>query len=260
MKFGLILKTLAASVILAFTASSAQAASFSLTGTVRDFQDTHPDFEIFAKGKPGGFDPGIVAVDLGADKKPVYAGLAGNPTTSGQANFDQWYRDVPGVNLSKDHSITLEDLDGDGIFTYASDSFFPINNELFGNQGRSQNYHFTYEINSQFTYNGGETFQFTGDDDVFLFINDKLVIDLGGVHQSLSQTVNLDDLGLTVGEKYDLDFFFAERQTVASNLRIDTSIILEQKAVPEPATISLLSLAVLGIGFTQSRRKQATKI
>ncbi|HLO84712.1 MAG TPA: fibro-slime domain-containing protein [Nostocaceae cyanobacterium] len=260
MKFSLLLKTLTATAILAFTASSAQAASFTLTGTVRDFKDTHPDFEILRKGKVGGLDTGIVNTLLGADGKPVYAGLAGNPTTSGKANFDQWYRDVPGVNTSKQYNITLQDPDKDGTFTYASSSFFPIDNELFGNQGRPHNYHFTYEINSKFTYKGNEFFTFTGDDDVWVFIDGKLAIDLGGVHPALSRSVNLNTLGLTVGKTYNLDFFFAERQTVGSNLRIDTNVDLRTKGVPEPAAISLFSLAFLGAGFTQSRRRQLAKV
>jgi hypothetical protein len=74
-------------------APAAFGASINLTGTIRDFNDTHPDF------KDGlGVDPGIVETTLGVDKKPVYAGSAGNPTTHGETAFNQWYRNVGGVN------------------------------------------------------------------------------------------------------------------------------------------------------------------
>lgn len=187
------------------------------TGRVRDFNDTHPDFEKFL-----GSDRGIVEAQLGPDRKPVYARPSGGTaTTTGKANFDQWYRDTPGVNVGLDYPIELTYIGG-GIYSYANSNFFPIDDQLFGNQGRSHNYHFTFEFHSQFTYVGGEFFN----------LNNKLAIDLGGVHGAASAGVNLDNmaanLGITRGGTYDFDFFFAERHTVSSTLRMDTSLVLTQ--------------------------------
>ena len=191
-------------------------------GTVRDFQASHPDFEFIIE-----VDPGIVLPDLGSDGKPVYAGQDGNPTTNGQEAFDQWYRDVDGVNQSLPLEIALADAGG-GIFTYDNPAFFPIDNQAFGNEGNPHNYHFTYELRTTFLYQGGEIFRFTGDDDLFTYVNKKLAIDLGGVHGAMSQEIDLDGaagaLGITPGNVYSLDFFFAERHTSESNFRIDTTI------------------------------------
>jgi len=152
--------------------------------------------------------------------------------------FQQWYKNVSSVNQSIPHSITLTDPDGDGIYRYEASkhngkSFFPLDGKLIGNEGRSHNYHFTYMIHTKFTYTDPAdretmTFSFSGDDDVWVYINDHLVVDLGGVHPEKYGSVNVDsvadEIGLEPGETYDFHFFFAERHTTESNFTIETSI------------------------------------
>lgn len=193
----------------------------TLVATVRDFSQSHPDFEYTIA-----VDPGIVQPMLGGDGKPVYAGGT-TGTTTGQANFDQWYRDVAGVNIAIPVEIPLMDQ-GDGTYVHDDSAFFPIDGQGFGDEGNPHNYHFTLELHTQFTYQGGEVFTFRGDDDLFTFINGRLGIDLGGVHGPLEGSIDLDAmagaLGIVPGGTYDLDFFFAERHTSESNFRIETTI------------------------------------
>ncbi|MFO7652771.1 MAG: fibro-slime domain-containing protein [Candidatus Krumholzibacteriia bacterium] len=201
-----------------------------LQGTIRDFDDTHPDFESVVAT-----DRGIVLPLLGADGLPVYAGQADNPTTHGQEAFDQWYRDTPGVNMSMIHSITLTPTGEPNEVGYDNQAFFPVDGQLLGNQGRAHNYHFTYEIHAEFAYNGGEEFTFTGDDDLWVFLNGRLAIDLGGVHAAQTGSVDLDamaaELQIVPGNSYSFDLFFAERHTSQSTFRIETSLVLQTPPV-----------------------------
>ena len=127
-------------------------------------------------------------------------GLRSGTDFSTEANFNQWYRDVAGVNQSKAFSLDLtETSPGSGILSYTNNSFFPIDGELFGNQGRSHNYHFTLQLAGQFSFQDNQSFTFTGDDDLWVFIDNRLAIDLGGVHGRETASVHLDGLGLRVG-------------------------------------------------------------
>jgi len=195
---------------------------------VRDLRKTQSDFE--TPRAPDRIDAGMVQPFIGADRTPVYAGNPTTPSTpGGKAGFDVWYHDTPGVNLTTKKQLTLAaDPAQPGSYFYENRTFFLIDDELFGNEGLSHNFHFTVETHFSFVYRGGEVFTFAGDDDVWVFIADQLVIDLGGTHTRRSANVQLDQLraklGLVVGQKYPLDLFFAERHTLSSNFIVHTTI------------------------------------
>ncbi len=226
----------------------------SLTGTIRDFKGLneaggHVDFE-----NAIGDDRGFVGANIGAGRKPVYAGGAGTATTHGAAAFNQWYNDVVGVNKTIVQTIQLDNGGSGSVYSYTHNSFFPIDGQGWGNTpGQSHNYHFTFELHNLFTYQPGQFFTFSGDDDVFVFINNKLVVDLGGVHTTESATVNLNTLGLTAGQNYNFDFFFAERHTTQSNFTISTSIA-SSLVVPLP-TAAGAGMAGLGLLGAIRRRR-----
>ncbi len=250
-------------------------ATIELTALVLDFKQMnveggHPDFEHWKNPATAG----TVASVLGSDRKPVFGGgkkitkewkdAQGRPIAksvyenfplpgdkkgatdneapipfTGAAQFNKWYNDVPGVNVSTGVTLKLKrQADGSYLFDDKLDpvygplgGYFPIDNQLFGNSqaNAAHNYHFTTEIHATFTYDAdaSQVFQFTGDDDVWVFINDQLVIDLGGMHSAKMQYLELARLNLVDGKTYTLDIFHAERHTNASNFRFQTNLVLE---------------------------------
>ena len=218
--------------------------SANLTGRLRDFVNKpgftptsalDDDFENVI-----GDDRGIVATDLGPTSKPVYANPSGTTlTTHGQTQFDWWYRDTAGKNIPYDFTVPLTPVGDGGVSSYDNQEFFPLdgrgwNDEYVGDDGNMHNFSFTFELHTTFEYQGGEAFTFIGDDDVFVFINGKLVVDLGGVHGAETKAIQLDTLvtddaaatpvPLSKGTTYPLDIFYNERHTVSSHFRMDTSI------------------------------------
>jgi fibro-slime domain-containing protein len=96
------------------------------------------------------------------------------------------------------------------------------------------NLSFCFESHAQFVYEKGQEFFFKGDDDSWVFINNRLVIDLGGIHRPAPGYVDLDTIStpvpLKAGEKYPIDIFVCERMGNQSNVRISTNISLTQTA------------------------------
>ena len=166
------------------------------------------------------------------------------------ASLAQWFRDTSGVNMSRQLDLTLVRQAGTNTYTFndrtdarfsSLGGFFPVNNELFGNsRGDNKNFHFSFELSTEFVYKRGtgQVFTFTGDDDVWVFIDGKKVIDIGGIHSAVSQSIELDRLNwLQDGLVYDLKFFFAERHRTQSNFRIDTTINLRTAELPSTSAI-----------------------
>ncbi len=234
---------------------------YMMAMTVRDFSSAHPDFDF---GGHIGFHlvKGVVEPTIGPDpgRKPVLnpANATTDPSIS-FSHFDEWWvtdstRPDPYKNYESCYELPMS-KSSDGLWEYDSfrDSpdhgFWPVegpelnrfnetevscfvkpppDTNTWVTGGPQRNGNFCAEAHAAFTYEQGQGFAFRGDDDIWVFIDGKLVIDLGGVHGPASDSVDLDKLGLTANKTYNWDFFYCDRQPCGSSLRIKTSIYFKQ--------------------------------
>lgn len=177
---------------------------------VRDFQGSHDDFE-----NASDWSQYQVLSPIGEARKPAKA------STNGPLHFEEWYQNLPEVNQPFAVDLWLEPVGQ--TFVFDSTKFLPL-----AEWGYQDNYLFTTELHTKFAYKGGEVFTFRGDDDVFVFVNGVLGVNLSGVHTAQEGSIDLDaraaELGLEVGNSYTFDLFQAERQPDGSNFRLETTL------------------------------------
>jgi fibro-slime domain-containing protein len=185
----------------------------------------HVDMAAGGSGGPVVYEP--EECDLGDLPGTILAMSEGDVLSAG--TFAEWWRDVLGVNMSTTQTIRMT-RNKFGVYFYLADNFRPIDGQLLGNEGDVHNYHFTLELDADFTYDAsaGQWFEVRCTDDAYLFINGRLVIDLGGYGFNKVQYLELDRLGLPDGEPARLQLFHAQRQRGLAIFRLRTNIVLAE--------------------------------
>lgn len=131
-----------------------------------------------------------------------------------------------------DKAVFYNDGDNENKGFFPLDSLLDDTNDekLLGEDNQKHNYHFGMNVDGDFIYKKGanQFFNFSGDDDVYVFINGERVIDLGGAHKEANSELDIEEYankhGIKNGEKCHFQMFYLERHTTASNCKIQTNL------------------------------------
>lgn len=174
---------------------------------------------------------GMVKPFLGTDRLPIPAysdtetawqahhdalsvNVIGNDPVQPTDNFYRWFHEVPGLSKRIDGRTVTFNRTADETYVYGGQHIYPIDDvpgldaddvQLTGALGNKHNFNFTAHLpfSIKVKGSGNELFQFSGDDDVWVFLNNKLILDIGGLHGPISGwfSINSDGTVSTYVEK-----------------------------------------------------------
>ena len=171
--------------------------------------------------------------------------------TDGVERYYEFNSNLYETVLDKENGIIKNTANTPEETPFSDLYFHPIDGLGYGNVAQDEtpvtsgadkldnyNYLFTTVGQGQFVFSSAKDmyFEFNGDDDVYLFIDGKLVVDNGGAHQIENASVRLNDINGTIlhleeGKSYDFTFFHAERRSTGSNFQIRTNIEVMDSSV-----------------------------
>jgi fibro-slime domain-containing protein len=237
---------LTASVLAASAVATPQARASVISYLGVTYYTVAPNTD-FGNQAINGFVSNDVQSTLGPDGLPLYNAGYGGPAlhdVNAKGELTWW---SPADNA--DVAVT-------GVSTVAlpisNGSFYPVN----GTGTNDTSAFLTAKFTGVFNLTSAQqvTFGLGADDDAYLYIDNTLVSDLGGIHPDIQAPVT--SAILTAG-RHTIDLFYADRQqtNAAFNFSLESSDVTVSP-VPEPGSLLLLGTGLLGLALA-SRRKKA---
>ena len=132
-------------------------------------------------------ETGLAEYELDEEHLPVLH--AGELTPNkGLENTKQWFHQVEGKSASYIGALKLEYEAEGAKFYFANQNFYPVDKAQFSegdvvnNDGHNHLFTMNFAIPFTVMASGEEGFEIAADDDTFVFVGDKLVLDMGGIH------------------------------------------------------------------------------
>ena len=132
-------------------------------------------------------EKGLVDYYLGENLLPV--GKSGVLVSNrGLNNMEGWFEKVDGKSEAYTGTLKMNYKNEGAEFSFHKDEFYPLDEVEFSKgdvvNKDGHNHLFTMNFAVPFTTlgSGNESFDITADDDTFVYVGDRLVIDMGGIH------------------------------------------------------------------------------
>ena len=115
-------------------------------------------------------------------------------------NFTRWFSQVDVVNKVYAKTLSLKYDSATASFNYENEDFYPLNDVITFDKTVNKdgnNHLFTLNLGVPFQVlaDGNEEFTITADDDTWVFVGDRLVLDMGGIHDALTGRLKINNSG-----------------------------------------------------------------
>ncbi len=145
-------------------------------------------------------ETGLVGFELSGDYLPVGEGGELLPDR-GLTDVTRWFSAVEGKSASYAGTLQFDYAANGAEFSFYKSEFYPLDEAEFSKgdfvNDDGHNHLFTMSFAVPFTplFSGEETFEINADDDTFVYVGNQLVLDMGGIHDTVTGVFQVRENG-----------------------------------------------------------------